>query len=522
MGKLTQSVGFLREKRLQVLPLLWCLIVFLIPFDRRLLSSVLNLVPVFLIYGAWVLAWRNGPVPNRKHVAGLLAAWSALFLIALARAAAVRHNLPSGLPLLPGDWALLFRDRFERPREMLEAPALVMLSVLLCFRTREIAATDMARMQLPGQGSALLAALSCLFYVSCLLSADPVRSIYLFAREGGLYLPLAQVLLLWAAEARSIRPILKPLCYTGLALAVAALLVCLWAALGGRETRLWMAAEPREWIRWDYTAATHRYWRLQFPLGHHNRAASYFLLVTFTSLALFAQTTHKRLSQSSAFSPRLLLVLLPLAALLITKTRGAYVATAVGAVVMFTVAGYWRRPWAWCILVAGCALVFILPGPRKQALSVFRSQTYTQRGDTLYLRYAGWRAACGMIRSHPILGIGYGSEVFEKVYLRDYKELYKDPEKKSHCHNNFLEVAAESGLPALGLFLWLNILVLRNLWRWRLRVDGLPALLGLFAAVHTYGMANYNLRQGIGFLLWGLLSLLLAVVADSDSEHVSG
>jgi hypothetical protein len=434
---------------------------------------------------------------------------------------AVRHSLGLGSFLAPHDLGLLFQDKFERPREMIEAPALAILSVLLFFRTRLLARSDERWTPSLRQAAAILPLLSCVFYLSSVLSSDPVRSIYLYAREGGLYIPLAQILILWAAETRSIRPILKPLCYTGLILAAAAAVVCLAAALGTRETRLWMAAKPLEWIRWDYSAAADRFWRLQFPFEHHNRAASYFLLVVFASLALLGRAPRKRLPQSPILNrqsairnPQLLqaLALLPLFALLASKTRGAYVALAAGLAIMLLAAGNRRKLWSWGILLAGCALLFLLPGPRNQVLSIFRPETYTGRGDTLYLRYAGWRAAVVMIRSHPLLGVGYGSEIFEEVYRRDFQNLYKDPEKKPHSHNNFLEIAAESGLGALALFLWLNGLIAWSLWR-RRKTPGSchrPALLGLFAAIHAYGMANYNLRQGIGFLLWGLLALLLA------------
>ena len=550
MGRFTQVVEFLREKRFLTLLILWCAVNLLVPFDRKCLSSVLNLAPVFLVYGAWVLGWRGNPTLNRKGVVGVLAAWGGLFLIACIRVIAVRHSLGLGSFLAPHDLGLLFQDKFERPREMIEAPALAILSVLLFFRTRLLARSDGRWTPSLRQAAAILPLLSCVFYLSSILSSDPVRSIYLYAREGGLYIPLAQILILWAAETGSIRPILKPLCYTGLILAVAGGAVCLAAALGTREARLWMAAKPLEWIRWDSSAAADRFWRLQFPFEHHNRAASYFLLVVFTPLALFGRAPRKRLPQSSIpnpqsairnpqssipnsqsairnpqsaiRNPQLLqaLALLPLFALLASKTRGAYVALAVGLAVMLLAAGNWRKLWSWGILLAGCVLLFLLPGPRNQVLSIFRSETYTRRGDTLYLRYAGWRAAVEMIRSHPVLGVGYGSEVFEEVYRRDFQNLYKDPEKKPHAHNNFLEIASESGLGALALFLWLNGLIAWRLWRRRKMPGGCyrPALLGLLAAIHAYGMANYNLRQGIGFLLWGLLALLLA---DSLEEKAA-
>lgn len=71
-------------------------------------------------------------------------------------------------------------------------------------------------------------------------------------------------------------------------------------------------------------------------------------------------------------------------------------------------------------------------------------------------RIAAYRNTLQMIKAHPIIGVG--ANTFMKNY-RFYKEA---PEYRNivtsdymYAHNNFLHMAAETGLVGLGIFLWL-------------------------------------------------------------------
>jgi O-antigen ligase len=72
----------------------------------------------------------------------------------------------------------------------------------------------------------------------------------------------------------------------------------------------------------------------------------------------------------------------------------------------------------------------------------------------LSIRLEMWRVALHMIRAHPWVGVGPNNIV--EVY-----PLYLPPGKSpevgyhNHFHNDYLQMAAERGLPCLAAWLWL-------------------------------------------------------------------
>ncbi|MFZ0463476.1 MAG: O-antigen ligase family protein [Candidatus Acidiferrales bacterium] len=76
-------------------------------------------------------------------------------------------------------------------------------------------------------------------------------------------------------------------------------------------------------------------------------------------------------------------------------------------------------------------------------------------------REEAWRAGLKMIRAKPLTGIGLG---LYKPLLGQYSG---DPNFQQIAHNSYLEYAAELGIPALLLFLWLLWATFRALDRTR-------------------------------------------------------
>lgn len=71
-------------------------------------------------------------------------------------------------------------------------------------------------------------------------------------------------------------------------------------------------------------------------------------------------------------------------------------------------------------------------------------------------RIAIYRNSLNMIRAHPLIGVG------ANVYMKNYKQYKESPEYNNvvtadylYAHNNFLQMAAELGLPGLAVFIWM-------------------------------------------------------------------
>ena len=118
-----------------------------------------------------------------------------------------------------------------------------------------------------------------------------------------------------------------------------------------------------------------------------------------------------------------------------------------------------------------------------------------------------------MVAAHPMTGVG--PNMVERVY-----EQYRDPravEKVNpHLHNVPVQIAAERGLPALGIWIWFVATAGWDLWR-RLKksrhrflaATGLAAIAGMLAA----GLFEHNFGDS-EFLMLFLVLLTLPFAAD--------
>lgn len=143
-----------------------------------------------------------------------------------------------------------------------------------------------------------------------------------------------------------------------------------------------------------------------------------------------------------------LFCLLPFGALLLSFTRNAYVGTLVAVLAYFAL----RRPRGLLLLVPTLVLVFLLaPAQIRTRIASIADPADETNRDRVAMARAGLR----MIADHPIFGLG--PEMVKPYYM-----LYRDDEaprwRVPHLHNNFLQIAAASGLFAVGAYLAILVL----------------------------------------------------------------
>ncbi len=170
-----------------------------------------------------------------------------------------------------------------------------------------------------------------------------------------------------------------------------------------------------------------------------------------------------------------LFLLITGSALLMSLSRGAWVACAVAFVVIsllhsrrtaiFSVVGVLVV--AWLLVLGGANL---LPSAVTQRLSsvtayfrVFdvRGVKITDENFAVVERMAHWQAAWGMINDRPWFGYGAGN--YAAAYPRYALAGWKDP--LGHAHNVLLNVAAETGLVGLAAYLFFLAAALWTCWR---------------------------------------------------------
>jgi O-antigen ligase len=141
--------------------------------------------------------------------------------------------------------------------------------------------------------------------------------------------------------------------------------------------------------------------------------------------------------------------------LLLTMSRSAYLATALGLALIGLGAG--RHLWHhWRLLATACLVLVILVGIAVATRGVDAS-VFSQAAKSLGYRLHYWQATMRMIADHPWLGVGPGN--FQAAYTR-YK-LPQAIEEVAEPHNFLLEIGATAGTPAalvlllgLGGYAW--------------------------------------------------------------------
>lgn len=187
--------------------------------------------------------------------------------------------------------------------------------------------------------------------------------------------------------------------------------------------------------------------------NYNPTTASHMLLATtvISVLLFFGDTRLRWLSGAS--------VILGLAALVFTLARSAIIALAL-AVVVFAWHHRGHRMFPFALVMAVAALAAVVPFLPDIFWERMATLFNAAVDRTLFRRVSYNLIGLDLIRQHPVLGVGPGN--FPDYYVDiDYRWYPgREPEPRQ-LHNSYLEVAAESGLIALGLFLGAMLSALR-------------------------------------------------------------
>ena len=215
-----------------------------------------------------------------------------------------------------------------------------------------------------------------------------------------------------------------------------------------------------------------------------------FALLMIVALLLFAATSGKK-AWIWAASAVLMAV-----AVLLAETRAIWIGCAVAAVYF---AWNWRR-WLIAVMPVAVAIVYLVSPPVIKER--FHSLVHGKQVDSNQFRLVTWRTGLAMIEAHPLLGLGpEGPRIHFDEYLP--KDVVTKPEGSYiHLHNIYLEYAAERGIPAMLVLMWLMGMIVYDFWK------GLREL-----------PPGRNDRR---FLLHGGIAVVLATLAEGFFEYNLG
>jgi O-antigen ligase len=229
-------------------------------------------------------------------------------------------------------------------------------------------------------------------------------------------------------------------------------------------------------------------------LSHYMTYSGLLMLVTSAAAARLIYRTEDRLW------PALVMPVL-LTALALTFTRSAWVGACAAIALLMVIKD--RRLLA--LLPVGAAIFIALAPPRitDRVLSMFDPNDPTNR-DRVAMLHSGAR----MVRDRPLTGVG--PNMVKEVYA-----TYRDPGAVEainvHLHNVPMQIAAERGLPALAIWAWFVIALLRDMAHLlrssphpSLPAAGLAAVVAMLAA----GLFEYNFGDSEFLMLFLVLVTL--------------
>jgi len=127
----------------------------------------------------------------------------------------------------------------------------------------------------------------------------------------------------------------------------------------------------------------------------------------------------------------------------------------------------WRWKPKWVLVLPVLAVVIYVFAPRVVHERLWLA-LHPSRDPALAIRFEMWQVGLNMIKTHPWVGVGPNNipQVYD-LYLP--KGVAPIAGFHSHLHDNFIQFAAERGLPCLAAWIWLMAALLWQIWKVRRR-----------------------------------------------------
>jgi O-antigen ligase len=165
------------------------------------------------------------------------------------------------------------------------------------------------------------------------------------------------------------------------------------------------------------------------------------------------------------------------------------------------------------LLGVGAAVLAVSPGLRAQVPPLASLEGINAH------RLAIYRANLDIVRAHPVFGLGFGRY---RPAAKPYYEPHPMADRRSHAHNNFLQMAAEAGLLGVLAFTFLFAVVVRRAAAalpragpaWPRLCGALVGIVGFLAG----GLTQYNFGDNeVAIGMWLALAVLAREVEAADA-----
>lgn len=267
--------------------------------------------------------------------------------------------------------------------------------------------------------------------------------------------------------------------------------------------------------------------RVTGTFGNPNHFAAFLNMAFFLGLALASairglnMPVEERWAQKAIFALPLGIILV---AIILTLSRGGWVTFMAG--VMFWLWQQWRyrrpglaRAPLIAAIVLAVSLIFIVRmdlSSLQQRLATFEEMYQQPEELSEEGRLTVWKSTIKMVIAHPLFGTGWGTYRWAFPAHRQDDLMFG----VRFAHNDYLQIAAEAGIPALILYLLFIASVFREAFRViRRRPDdphsraAMAVVAGMFA-VMLHELIDFGLMVPANMMVFLIMAGILVCVED--------
>ena len=214
--------------------------------------------------------------------------------------------------------------------------------------------------------------------------------------------------------------------------------------------------------------------------------------------------------------------LIILTAIIFSYTRGVWLGVIGGLIFMAILRSKKFLLSVLTAIIIGSMFLAFLPSSKftQRVVGTFKSGRPV--GDRIFF----WKGSLRIIRDYPITGLGW--EGFGIVYPK-YKPA-KGRQLVCHAHNNFIDMAVDSGLLGLGIFIWLLVTIYKVGFHIFKELEegyfkGIAwGFLGSLTAFLIAGLSQYNFGDSeVVMLFYFLLGMVMVIprIGKSNKSLIS-
>jgi O-antigen ligase len=250
--------------------------------------------------------------------------------------------------------------------------------------------------------------------------------------------------------------------------------------------------------------------RPQGALGLYMTYSGMLMLVACAAVSRVMFAKHHR-TWAALVLPSLLI------ALVVTFTRSAWVGACVGIGMLFLL-----RDFRLMALLPVALALFLALAPTGLTTRLY--STFSLKDPSNVDRVAMMKSGIHIIKDDPLTGVGPNMVIQVYAHYRDKSAVNQ---LNPHLHNVPLQIAAERGLPALAVWLWFIVTLVRDFVK--RRRSEYPSLsnagLAVIGAMLAAGLFEYNFGDSEFLMLFLVLVTLpyaaerAPVAADAPLPH---